>query len=88
MTKTTPPTHLVLYADDDIDDIKFVTDSFAESTQNIELITAYNGLDLLKYLEKLNQLDPDPMPYHSGREYAEAQWKGNSSEDPQHGTFS
>lgn len=76
MTKTTPPTHLVLYADDDIDDIKFVTDSFAESTQNIELITAYNGLDLLKYLEKLNQLDPNPcliildvnMPKLNGKE--------------------
>lgn len=76
MTKTTPPSHLVLYADDDIDDIKFVEDSFAESTQNIELITSYNGLDLLKYLEKLTQLDPDPcliildvnMPLMNGKE--------------------
>ena len=76
MTKTTPPTHLVLYADDDIDDIRFVTDSFAESTQNIELVTAYNGLDLVRYLEKLNHLDPTPcliildvnMPKMNGKE--------------------
>lgn len=76
MTQTTPPTHLVLYADDDPDDIKFVEESFAETTQNIELITAFNGLDLLKYLEKLNRLDPDPcliildvnMPLLNGKE--------------------
>ena len=43
MTQTTPPTHLVLYADDDVDDIRFVEESFSETTQNIELITTYNG---------------------------------------------
>src|SRR5436190_287955 len=76
MTQATPPTHLVLYADDDADDIKFVEESFSESTQNIELITAFNGMDLIKYLEKLNQLDPDPcliildvnMPMLNGKE--------------------
>lgn len=76
MTQTTPPTHLVLYADDDTDDIRFVEESFAETTQNIELITTYNGLDLIKYLEKLNNLDPDPcliildvnMPLLNGKE--------------------
>ena len=60
MTQTTPPTHLVLYADDDADDIKFVEESFSETTQNIELITTYNGLDLVRYLEALNPLDPNP----------------------------
>lgn len=76
MTQTTPPTHLVLYADDDIDDIKFVEDSFSETTQNIELVTTYNGLDLVRYLEELSPLDPNPcliildvnMPLMNGKE--------------------
>ena len=76
MTQTTPPTHLVLYADDDADDIKFVEESFSETTRNIELITTYNGMDLIKYLEGLNQLDPNPcliildvnMPLLNGKE--------------------
>lgn len=76
MTQTTPPTHLVLYADDDIDDIKFVEESFSETARNVELVTAYNGLDLIRYLEGLNPLDPDPcliildvnMPLMNGKE--------------------
>ena len=76
MTQTTPPTHLVLYADDDTDDIRFIEESFAETTQNIELVTTYNGLDLIKYLEKLDHFDPDPcliildvnMPILDGKE--------------------
>lgn len=76
MTQTTPPTHLVLYADDDIDDIRFVEDSFSETTQNIELVTTYNGLDLVRYLEALSPLDPNPcliildvnMPLMNGKE--------------------
>src|SRR5215210_2495178 len=76
MTQTIPPTHLVLYADDDADDIKFVEESFSETTNNIELIITYNGLDLLKYLESLNHFDPDPcliildvnMPKLNGKE--------------------
>src|SRR6476661_7345315 len=76
MTQTTPPTHLVLYADDDVDDIKFVEESFSETTQNIELVTTYNGLDLIRYLEGLSTFDPNPcliildvnMPLMNGKE--------------------
>lgn len=76
MTHTTPPTHLVLYADDDPDDIKFVEDSFSETTENVELVTAYNGIDLIRYLESLKPLDPNPcliildvnMPLMNGKE--------------------
>ena len=76
MTQTTPPTHRVLYADDDADDIRFVEESFSESTRNIELVTAYNGLDLIRYLERLDRLDPEPcliildvnMPMLNGKE--------------------
>lgn len=76
MTQTTPPTYLVLYADDDIDDIRFVEESFSETTRNIKLVTTYNGLDLVRYLEDLHPLDPDPcliildvnMPLMNGKE--------------------
>jgi CheY-like chemotaxis protein len=76
MTQTTPPTHLVLYADDDADDIKFVEESFSETTENVELVTAYNGVDLIKYLEERKPLDPNPcliildvnMPMMNGKE--------------------
>jgi CheY-like chemotaxis protein len=76
MAQTSPHTHLVLYADDDIDDIKFVEESFSETTQNIELVTTYNGVDLIRYLERLTPLDPNPcliildvnMPLMNGKE--------------------
>ena len=76
MAQTTPHKHVVLYADDDIDDIKFIEESFSETTQNIELVTAYNGLDLVRYLEGLTPLDPSPcliildvnMPLMNGKE--------------------
>ena len=76
MTQTTPPTHLVLYADDDADDIKFVEESFSETTENVELVTACNGVDLIKYLEERKPLDPNPcliildvnMPMMNGKE--------------------
>jgi CheY-like chemotaxis protein len=60
MTRTPLPKHLVLYADDDPDDIEFVETAFSASTENVELITAYNGFDVLEYLKSLNNLDPDP----------------------------
>ncbi len=60
MTDTTPPKHLVLYADDDKDDLKFVEDAFTEHTQNVELVTVENGVEALKYLNSLSVLDPNP----------------------------
>jgi CheY-like chemotaxis protein len=76
MTKTTPPTHLVLYADDDKDDIGLVEEAFSSATDNIELVTAFDGADAIKYLQNLSQLDPNPcliildvnMPRLNGRE--------------------
>lgn len=76
MTQTTPSKHLVLYADDDKDDITLVEDAFSETADNIELVTAYNGADALNYLYSLTQLDPNPcliildvnMPRMDGKE--------------------
>jgi len=49
MTSSPPPKHLVLYADDDIDDIALVKDAFADFS-DIELITFPDGQQLLNYV--------------------------------------
>jgi len=49
MTSSLPPKHLVLYADDDQDDISLVTDAFSEYA-NIELKTFPDGIALLNYV--------------------------------------
>ena len=76
MTQTTPPKHLVVYADDDIDDLKFVEQAFSESLSNIELVTVRDGDKAIDYLSQLSILDPNPcliildvnMPRLNGRE--------------------
>ena len=47
MTKSLPPKSLVLYADDDPDDIELVQDAFKAYNNNVELITFRNGVELL-----------------------------------------
>jgi CheY-like chemotaxis protein len=76
MNQTTPQTQLVLYADDDRDDIALVEESFSATTSNIELVTAYDGEAALAYLKNLSPLQADPcliildinMPRLNGRE--------------------
>lgn len=76
MTQTTPPRHLVVYADDDIDDLRFVEQAFSESMLNIELVTLKDGTRAIDYLSGLSVLDPDPcliildvnMPKLNGKE--------------------
>ena len=60
MTKSLPPKHLVLYADDDVDDIAFVKEAFEEYSSLIELIAFKEGGELLHYLEKLTPMHPQP----------------------------
>jgi CheY-like chemotaxis protein len=60
MTKATPPKHIVLYADDDNDDLMLVQEAFANNTNNVEVITANDGTEALAYLSNLDQLDPAP----------------------------
>ncbi len=76
MTQTPQPKHLVLYADDDLDDLDFVENAFLTNTDNVQLVTAYDGEHVLAYLEKLRPFDPDPcliildvnMPRLNGKE--------------------
>lgn len=60
MTDINPPRHLVLYADDDPDDQEFVQSAFSANTLNVELVTVYDGVEALEYLNSLSILDPNP----------------------------
>ena len=76
MTRSLPPKTLVLYADDDPDDIDLITHAFHEQTMNVELMTFSDGLEMLNYIEKLGPLEPKPclvildinMPRLNGKE--------------------
>lgn len=59
MTKI-PPKSLVLYADDDPDDLTLVAEAFLRYSSNVELVTAFNGAETLEILEGLG--DEDPLP--------------------------
>ena len=76
MTQTSPHRHMVLYADDDGDDIDFVESAFSSTTNNVELVTTQDGIETIEFLEKLSTMDPDPcliildvnMPKLNGRQ--------------------
>lgn len=71
---------IVLYADDDADDLMFVQHAFASYASNINVVTATDGRQVLSYLEGLNDLDPSPcliildinMPRMNGKEALQA----------------
>jgi len=75
MTKPTPK-NIVLYADDDSDDLELVQDSFSLYSKNVEVVTARDGSQALSYLQQLNDEDPAPcliildinMPVINGKE--------------------
>ncbi|MEO8583931.1 MAG: response regulator [Flavitalea sp.] len=79
MTKEIPPKHLVLYADDDNDDIRFVEEAFAANASNVELVSVSDGVEALNYLKDLDSMDGDPcliildvnMPRLNGKETLE-----------------
>jgi CheY-like chemotaxis protein len=76
MTKSIPPRHLVLYADDDEDDLQLVREAFDNYASNVEVLTFPDGISLLKFLEKREPLTPTPcliivdinMPVLNGKE--------------------
>ncbi len=76
MTKSLPPKSLVLYADDDLDDIELVREAFEEYSQSIKLVSFNDGVELLNYVNRLKTLEPLPcliildinMPYKNGKE--------------------
>lgn len=76
MTKSPGSKHVVLYADDDKDDLFLVEDAFQQYTSNVELVTVPDGTSALDYLNRLSPLDPTPcliildinMPGMNGKE--------------------
>lgn len=76
MTQSLPPKSLVLYADDDPDDLELIRDAFSEFAHTIELVSFENGVELLDYIEQLQPFQPAPclfildinMPRLDGKE--------------------
>jgi CheY-like chemotaxis protein len=76
MTHSLPPKSLVLYADDDPEDIQLIRDAFADYSQKIELLTFSNGTELLNFIQDLQPFQPIPcliiidvnMPRLGGKE--------------------
>lgn len=76
MLKPAAPKNIVFYADDDSDDLELVQDAFARFTNNVEVVTAKDGVQALSYLHSLNQETPTPcliildinMPLLNGRD--------------------
>ena len=76
MTKYTAPRNIVVYADDDPDDIELVDEAFRQFATNVELATFPDGVQALSYLNQLAGDDPLPclvildinMPVLNGKE--------------------
>lgn len=76
MTMSQPPKSLVLYADDDPDDLALIQDAFSPLFHAVELQTFADGQLLLHYLDTLQPLQPAPcliildinMPRMNGKE--------------------
>ncbi|WP_276504929.1 response regulator [Terrimonas pollutisoli] len=68
--------HSILYADDDPDDLMIVKDAFEKYAENIELLTANDGVEAIQYLKSLSPIEPAPcliildinMPRMNGKE--------------------
>ena len=76
MTQSLPPKSLILYADDDPDDLDLVKDLFAKYETVVDLVTFDNGLQLLQYIKRSDLLHNGPclvildvnMPLIDGKE--------------------
>jgi CheY-like chemotaxis protein len=68
--------NIVLYADDDLDDLQFIKESFAQYSDNVELITVFDGFEAVTYLKNIPVDEPIPcliildinMPRMDGKE--------------------
>ena len=76
MPQSTLTKNIVVYADDDQDDLELVKDAFTQYTRNVEVLTFLNGSEALAYLMKLSDEDIIPcliildinMPILNGKE--------------------
>src|SRR4051812_29958781 len=76
MTRPSLPKNIVLYADDDQDDLDLVCDAFTSYSRNVEVITARDGSHALSWLLELKEEQLTPcliildinMPILNGKE--------------------
>ncbi len=76
MTKSNPPKHVILYADDDADDLMLVQEALMNFTDSVEVITLASGEEAIYYLDHLDAFEPAPcliildvnMPRLNGKE--------------------
>lgn len=76
MTQSLPPKNLVLYADDDPDDIELLSEAFQAYSHNLELMTFSDGIELLRFIEAIDPFNIAPclfildinMPRLNGKE--------------------
>lgn len=76
MTRPLTSKNIVLYADDDPDDLDLVKEAFAQYSNNVEVVTVTEGNKALAYLKSLGKDDPSPcliildinMPVLDGKE--------------------
>lgn len=76
MTPPKTPTHYIIYADDDRDDLDLMRECFEKHAQNVELLTFSNGFNAFTFLNSLSPTDPMPcliildinMPMMDGRD--------------------
>jgi CheY-like chemotaxis protein len=76
MTQSLPPKSLVLYADDDPEDIELVSEAFQSYAQNVELLTFSDGIELINFIETVDPFQASPclfildinMPRLNGKE--------------------
>ncbi|MBS1585539.1 MAG: response regulator [Bacteroidetes bacterium] len=60
MTKSLPLKSLVLYADDDRDDIELVKEAFKEYAHTVDLKTFADGEELMRYVN--SHIPAEPLP--------------------------
>lgn len=71
--------YTILYVDDDIDDLHFISDAFEKYTDHLTVIHANNGIEGLKVLEKMHNSGSLPclliidinMPVMDGKQMLE-----------------
>lgn len=76
MLKPVTLKNIVFYADDDADDLELVQDAFDRYSNNVEVVTAKDGVQALSYLQSLNEQALTPcliildvnMPVLNGRD--------------------
>jgi len=60
MVKPATPKNIVFYADDDTDDLELVQEAFGRYTNNVEVVTAKDGVQALSYLQSVDEYASAP----------------------------